>query len=72
MNALSKLIKRVTMRQIGMARTTEELSTILDRTIKFAEGEKPYLSEQDVEDIAATVPIPDPVTDEAQTVEATE
>jgi hypothetical protein len=66
MNALSKLIKRVTMRQIGMARTTEELSTILDRTIKFAEGENPYLSEQDVEDIAATVPVPDPVTEEAE------
>ena len=72
MNALSKLIKRVTMRQIGMARTTEELSTILDRTIKFAEGENPYLSEQDVEDSAATVPVPDPVTDEAQVVEDTE
>jgi hypothetical protein len=69
MNALSKLIKRVTMRQIGMARTTEELSTILDRTIKFAEGENPYLSEQDVEDIAATVPVPDPVTDEATEAE---
>lgn len=63
MNALSKLIKRVTMRQIGMARTTEELSAILDRTIAFAEGENPYLSEQDVEEIAATVPIPDPVTE---------
>lgn len=69
MNALSKLIKRVTMRQIGMARTTEELSTILDRTIAFAEGEKPYLSEQDVEDIAAVVPVPDPVTEEATEAE---
>jgi hypothetical protein len=69
MNALSKLIKRVTMRQIGMARTTEELSTILDRTIKFAEGENPYLSEQDVEEIAAVVPVPDPVTDEATEAE---
>jgi cytochrome c len=66
MNALSKLIKRVTMRQIGMARTTEELSTILDRTIAFAEGENPYLSEQDVEDIAAVVPVPDPVTEGAE------
>jgi hypothetical protein len=57
------------MRQIGMARTTEELSTILDRTIKFAEGENPYLSEQDVEDIASVVPVPDPVTDEATEAE---
>jgi hypothetical protein len=64
MSALSKLIKRITMKQIGMARTTEELSTILDRTIAFAEGEKPYLSEGDVEEIAAIVPIPDPVTAE--------
>jgi hypothetical protein len=52
-----------------MARTTEELSTILDRTIKFAEGENSYLSEQDVEEIAATVPVPDPVTDEATEAE---
>jgi hypothetical protein len=52
------------MKQIGMARTTEELSTILDRTIAFAEGEKPYLSEGDVEEIAAIVPIPDPVVEE--------
>ena len=69
MTALSKLIKRVTMRQIGMARTTEELSAILDRTIAFAEGENPYLSEQDVEDIAAIVPVPDPVTEEATEAE---
>ena len=66
MNALSLLIKRVTIRQFQTARTTEELSTILDRTIAFAEAETPYLTENDVTEIAGYIPVVDPVTEQAE------
>jgi len=39
------------------------VSEILDRTIQFAEGDHPYLTEEDVADIASTIPVPDPVTE---------
>lgn len=64
MSALSLLIKKVTIRQFQTAKTTNEMSDILDRTIKFAEGETPYLSEEDVTEIAGYIPVVEPVTDE--------
>ena len=63
MGALAKLIVRCTKRQFAMAKTTQEVSEILDRTIQFAEGDHPYLTEEDVADIASTIPVPDPVTE---------
>lgn len=63
MGALANLIKRVTKRQFQMARTVEEVSEVLDRTVAFATGENPYLSESDVEEIAATIPVVEPVTE---------
>lgn len=70
MGALANLIKRVTKRQFQMARTVEEVSEVLDRTVAFATGDNPYLSESDVEEIAATIPDVEPV-EEAETVSET-
>lgn len=61
MNALSKLITRVTKRQFAMATTVEQVSNILDRTITFANSE--MITETQIEEIAATIPIVEPVTD---------
>ena len=76
MGALAKLIVRCTKRQFAMAKTTQEVSEILDRTIQFAEGDHPYLTEEDVADIASTIPVPDPVTEveyeSSQTDESTD
>ena len=63
MNALANLIKRVTKVQFSRCKDVEELSKVLDRTVAFATGENPYLTETDVEEIAATIPIIDPVTE---------
>ena len=61
MNALSRLITRVTKRQFAMATTVEEVSTILDRTIGFATAN--MIDDNQIEDIAATIPVVDPVTE---------
>ena len=63
MNALANLIKRVTKVQFSRCKDVDELSKVLDRTVAFATGENPYLTETDVEEIAATIPIIDPVTE---------
>lgn len=61
MNALSRLITRVTKRQFAMAVTVEEVSTILDRTISFATAN--MIDDNQIEDIAATIPVVEPVTE---------
>ena len=63
MNALANLIKRVTKVQFSRCKDVDELSKVLDRTVAFATGENPYLTEADVDEIAATIPIIDPVTE---------
>ena len=72
MNALANLIKRVTKVQFSRCKDVDELSKVLDRTVAFATGENPYLTETDVEEIAATIPIIDPVTETAEPTEPTE
>ena len=72
MNALANLIKRVTKVQFSRCKDVDELSKVLDRTVAFATGENPYLTETDVEEIAATIPIIDPVTETTETAEQTE
>lgn len=64
MNALSRLITKVTKRQFSMVRDIESYSVILDRTISFAESGK--LSEEQVEDIATVIPVVDPVTEQGE------
>lgn len=64
MNALSKLITKVTKRQFSMVRDIDSYSVILDRTISFAESGK--LSDEQVEDIATVIPVVDPVTEETE------
>ena len=54
MNALSRLIVKVTKRQFSMVRDIDAYSVILDRTISFAESGK--LSDDEIEDIAAVIP----------------
>lgn len=64
MNALSKLITKVTKRQFSMVRDIDSYSVILDRTISFVESGK--LSDEQVEDIATVIPVVDPVTEETE------
>ena len=67
MSALSKLIVRVTKRQFQIANDVETLSKILDRTIAFAEAEKPYISDAEIDELIPYVPVteptPEPETD---------
>jgi hypothetical protein len=72
MNALANLIKRVTKVQFSRCKDVDELSKVLDRTVAFATGENPYLTETDVDEIAATIPIIDPVTETAEQTEPTD
>lgn len=72
MNALSRLITRVTKRQFQIARNVDEISTVLDRTIAFASAETPYISEAEVEEIAATIPNVAPADEEVVTEENVE
>lgn len=72
MNALANLIKRVTKVQFSRCKDVDELSKVLDRTVAFATGENPYLTETDVEEIAATIPIIDPVTETTEQTEPTD
>ena len=67
MSALSRLITKCTKRQLQIAKTVDEISTILDRTIAFAEAEKPYISDEEIDELIPYVPVteptPEPETD---------
>jgi hypothetical protein len=67
MSALSRLITKCTKRQLQIATTVDEISTILDRTIAFAEAEKPYISDEEIDELIPYVPVtepaPEPETD---------
>ena len=67
MSALSRLITKCTKRQLQIAKTVDEISTILDRTIAFAEAEKPYISDAEIDELIPYVPVteptPEPETD---------
>lgn len=68
MSALSRLITRVTIRQCQIARTVDEFSTILDRTVAFAEAETPYIGEEEINEIIPYIPVQEAeATDEAST-----
>ena len=60
MNALSRLITKCTKRQLQIAKTVDEISTIMDRTIAFAEAEKPYISEQEIDELLPYIPVTEP------------
>lgn len=66
MSALSRLITKCTKRQLQIAKTVDEISTILDRTIAFAEAEKPYISDAEIDElipyVSVTEPTPEPET----------
>ena len=63
MNALSRLITKCTKRQLQIAKTVDEISTIMDRTIAFAEAEKPYISDEEIDSLLPYVPVTEPETD---------
>ena len=67
MSALSRLITKCTKRQLQIAKTVDEISTILDRTIAFAEAEKPYISDDEIDELIPYVPVTEP-TPEPETV----
>ena len=58
MNALSKLITKCTMRQLQIAATVDEISTIIDRTISFSESGK--LSDEQIDSLIPYVPVTEP------------
>ena len=60
MNALSRLITKVTKRQFQIARDVDELSSVLDRTIAFATGEKPYIGEDELNELLPYIPVTEP------------
>ncbi len=60
MSALSRLITKCTKRQLQIAKTVDEISTILDRTIAFAEAEKPYISDEEIDELIPYVPVTEP------------
>lgn len=60
MNALSRLITRATIRQFQQATTPEQTAAILDRTIAFAESETPYITEEQIDEIAGYIPVDEP------------
>lgn len=62
MNALSRLITRALARQFQQARTSDETNAVLQRTIAFAEGTNPYISEEQVDSLIQYVPVTEPET----------
>lgn len=68
MSALSRLITRCTIRQLQIAKTVDEISVIVDRTITFAEAEKPYISDEEIDSILPYIPVTEP--EEANSEEA--
>ena len=72
MNALSRLITKCTKRQLQLAKTVDEVSTIMDRTIKFAEAETPYISDEEIDSLLPYVPVTEPVTETAEQTEDSE
>ena len=72
MNALSRLITKCTKRQLQLAKTVDEVSTIMDRTIAFAEAEKPYISDEEIDSLLPYVSVTEPVTETAEQTEDSE
>ena len=57
MSALSRLITKVTKRQLTIAKTVDEFSAITDRIIKFAEAENPYISDDEIDSLLPYIPV---------------
>ena len=73
MNALSRLITKCLIRQFQQAKTSDETNDVLTRTITFATGENPYISDEQVDSIVPYIPVTEPVTEpEPEIAEQTE